>query len=204
MRYFLIILILIVFFNHELSSQSFKSTISAGIVGSQVDGDNFGGYDKIGLYAGLGVRYPMSANIDLGMQISFIQKGSRQNADPANGLYDSYLMRLNYAEIPIFIQGKISKKIYFQAGPTIGYLISAIEKDNYSVITQPSSVPPFRKFEFGLLGAIGYSINDKWSVIVRGQYSMIPIRKTPIIQIWYYNDSLKNNVLVFALNYHFN
>ncbi|MBN2745208.1 MAG: PorT family protein [Bacteroidales bacterium] len=204
MRYIFVITIFLLSVQSRLMAQSFKSTISAGIVGSQVDGDNLGGYDKIGIYAGLGVRYPLSANIDLGMQISFIQKGSRQNADPANGLYDAYLMRLNYAEIPVFIQGKISKKVYFLAGPTLGYLISAIEKDNYSVVTQPSSVPPFRKFEIGILGAFGYQVNDKWSVVVRGQYSMIPIRKTPIIQLWYYNDSLKNNVLVFVLNYHFN
>lgn len=184
--------------------QSFNSGLAFGLVASQVDGDNFGGYNKIGLYGGIFVGHPINDKFDLNMQISFIQKGSRQNASPADGVYTSYLMRLNYAEIPLYFNWKLyQKKLYFQGGLTFGYLINAIEKDEYGVITQSSSVPEFNRFELGILGGFGYNINDKWSFVLRGQYSILPVRNTPLIVLWYFNESLRNNVITTALYYHF-
>lgn len=204
MRLRIHIFILLFFITYLAEAQSFKSGLGFGFVASQVDGDNLSGYDKIGVYGGLFVAYPINDKFDMSMQISFIQKGSRRNAKPSDGLYDSYLMRLNYVEIPVYFNWKLYQdKLYFQAGITFGYLISAVEKDEYGVIYQPSSVPQFREFELGVLGGFSYKINTRWSLGLRSQYSVIPIRKTPIINLSYYNESQNNNLITTALYYNF-
>lgn len=185
-------------------SQNFKAGLSGGIVASQVDGDNLSGYNKIGLYGGIFVSYPITEIIDMTMQISYIQKGSRLNARPADGIYSSYLMRLNYAEIPLYINWKLyQEKLYMQLGFTLGYLINSVEKDEYGIISQASSVPDFRRFEFGVLGGFSYRIHEKWSAGLRGQYSVIPIRKTSLINLLYFSEAQSNNLITISLNYHF-
>ena len=204
MKLKILLLSLLFLFSLPSFGQSFKAGLTAGLVASQVDGDNFGGYDKIGPYGGLMVAYPINDNLDIAMQISFIQKGSRKNAKPSEGDYDSYLMRLNYAEIPLYMHLNIAKeRLYFEGGLTFAYLINAVEKDAYGVIQQATSVPDFRRFEMGILGGFVWMLNEKYSVGIRGQYSLIPIRQTPIIKLWYYNDPLQNNVLVTYLSYYF-
>lgn len=43
-------------------AQDFKPLFIAGVNGSQIDGDTLSGYDKGGLYLGIGLMYEVSKN----------------------------------------------------------------------------------------------------------------------------------------------
>jgi hypothetical protein len=188
----------------SLVGQSFKSGFSLGLVASQVEGDGFGGYNKLGYYGGLMVGYPINDRVEVDMQISVIQKGSRQNARPNDGIFNTFVMRLTYAEVPLYVHYRITKeKLYFNGGFSFGYLINAVERDEYGVIVPDPTVPEFRQFEWAALVGFSYQINDDWSVMIRGQYSLLPIRKAPIIIQWYYNGSQENNVITTSITHHF-
>ena len=185
-------------------SQSFKAGFQFGITATQVDGDNLTGYRKAGLYGGGFVNHAINNGDHLQLEISFIQKGSRKNAKPSDGIYDSYLMRLNYVEIPILYYHQIKKYFSIQAGISTGYLISSTEKDNYGTFVPSPSVPEFRNIELSGLVGMSFRFKEKWDFVFRFSYSLIPIRDTPVMSFAYYNKPQHNNVLVTALQYHFN
>jgi hypothetical protein len=62
--------------------QGFRAGIIAGISATQISGDDLGGFDKAGLVAGGMVSTNISKKLDLAMEITFFQKGSKKNADP--------------------------------------------------------------------------------------------------------------------------
>lgn len=185
-------------------SQSFKAGFQFGVTATQVDGDNLSGYNKAGIYGGGFVNHPIGDRDNLQLEISFIQKGSRKNAKPSDGIYDSYLMRLNYVEVPFLYSHHIKKYFNIHGGISMGYLISSKERDNYGVFVPSPTVPSFRDFELaGLLG-MSFRFKEKWDFVFRFSYSLIPIRDTPILSLAYYNKPQHNNLLITALQYHFN
>lgn len=203
MSKFFRVFIFIILFPLLAVSQSFKAGFQFGVSATQVDGDNLSGYNKAGIYGGAFVNHPIGDRDFLQMEISFIQKGSRKNAKPSDGIYDSYLMRLNYVEVPIFYYHQL-KYFTVHAGISTGYLISSMERDNYGTFTPSPSVPAFRSLEFaGLLG-LSLKFKEKWDFVFRFSYSLIPIRNTPIMSFTYFNRPQHNNVLITALQYHFN
>lgn len=71
---------------------------------SQVDGDTWKGYHKVGYLAGAFVRLELSPRSSFQLEMEYIQKGSRHNVDSANYYDQSYLLRLHYLELPLLYQ----------------------------------------------------------------------------------------------------
>lgn len=98
--------------------------------------------------------------------------------------------RLGYIDIPVLIQLKFVKRVSFQAGPQVGFLVyenSEIEGDEIDLdITSPT---------FGFVGGIEIAFLKKFYTQLRYEYSL-----SKIIQ----NDSLKFSVLSINLGYCFN
>lgn len=155
-------------------AQDFYAGIKAGVATTQVSGDELSGFDKAGLVAGGSVGLPLSKKFDLSMEILYIQKGSRKNADPDNGDYVSYLLRVNYFEIPLIAQWKFSKRFVFEAGPAFGVLLNSYEEDEYGELSQPVE---FNKTEFSLLGGMTVNIVKNFAFNIRYEKSMLPIRE---------------------------
>jgi hypothetical protein len=99
----------------------FHSGIIGGISTSQVDGDNLGGYDKVGIKAGVFVNRNFSKPFSIQMELLFIQKGSRAPVNPDDNSY--FIMRLNYAEVPVMFRYRFSKKIIAEAGASFATLL---------------------------------------------------------------------------------
>jgi len=202
-KYFIAVLFSVILIS-PVYSQNFKAGVQFGITASQVDGDNLTGYNKAGLYGGFFVNHPAGERGDFQLEIDFSQKGSRKNADPANGIYDSYIMRLSYVEVPVFYNYKIKKFMAVHGGLSAGYLIFAKEYDNYGQIDPAtSSAPPFRKLELAALAGLSFNYKENWFLSFRFSYSIIPIRDTPIQPFAYFNKPQHNNLIITALQYRF-
>lgn len=94
-----------------------------GMNASQVDGDTYGGYKKVGLQLGGYAFYRFSERIQLQVEILYSNKGARE-------VEIAYAqVNLNYLDVPILanyrVFGDDSKGLVFQAGLIPSYLMSA-------------------------------------------------------------------------------
>jgi hypothetical protein len=85
-------------------SQSFKGGIMAGLAGSQVDGDTYSGYNRLGFLAGAYVGHDIANKFDWQFELKYIQKGSYKRQNPDAGDLTIYKLRLNYVEVPFTIR----------------------------------------------------------------------------------------------------
>lgn len=161
----------------------------AGLVGglnfTQVDGDGYRGYNKIGFNGG-GIIYlpfgymenmPIDGTLALSMEVSFTQKGSKGKDPIPNTGVLSQDIKLQYAEVPIllnFYRG--SRKSGFGAGFSIGYLATSEELIDNGSGTVLKNALPFRKFDFNFVLAGNVHLYKGFFLSPRFQYSLISVR----------------------------
>jgi hypothetical protein len=194
------LLFLIAVYNGE--AQSFKAGFQFGMTGTQVTGDNLSGYKKLGVYGGIFVNRPISERSSFQLEMSFIQKGSRQNVDPNSDNPSSYLMRLNYLEMPILYRKKIKNRFWFDSGVSFGYLIKSSEyEDGYLFETQ--GLPEFKKYEIAGIVGLNYNINENLHFCFRFSYSILSIRPQAVGYHAHINGGQYNDVLCSSFQYMF-
>jgi opacity protein-like surface antigen len=195
----IIFLFITLFISSYTIAQYFNAGIKAGLVGSQVDGDGFAGYDKLGLDAGLFVNYQLSMRTSLQLEMEFIQKGSSHNPNVEKGDYNQYLMRLSYLQLPLLFQYKLAKNFSVETGPAFGYLLNYYEEsDQWDIISNP-----FRKFSFSWICGLNYAITDSWNANFRVDYSLMGIRQKPAPgdRLIFFQYGQFNNALVISIQY---
>ncbi|MBN8702519.1 MAG: PorT family protein [Bacteroidetes bacterium] len=184
-------------------SKKFHAGIIAGISTSQVDGDSYGGFDKVGPLVGAYVRTNLNSKFDVRFEIIYTQKGSRKNPDTEKGDYTSYLLRLNYIDVPVCLRYRY-KKIYFEGGASYGRLFSFSEQNQAGPVIQ---LYPFEKSDVMFFAGFYYQFAEKWTVAIRRSYSLMPIRKFPFavyspnLMSNFFNKGYYNSLLCLSLNY---
>jgi hypothetical protein len=156
-----------------VQAQRFHGGVMAGGVASQVQGDTYSGFYKLGMYGGAFVALDLGKIHTLQMEMEFIQKGSRDNADPAKGKYDSYLLRVNYIEVPLVYQVRIYKGFSFEAGPAMDVLVSSYEASDDMEI---QNTVPLRPVTLNALAGLSYEILPKLKLDFRFIMSLTSIR----------------------------
>ena len=158
----------------QTHSQKFNGGILAGGLVSQVDGDDWAGYHKLGFMGGGFVSLDLSRHFTLQMEMEYIQKGSRKSADLENPNDFSYLLRLHYLEIPLLVQYTFYKRFQVEAGPAMDVLLGYQEENNGQEV--PNQYP-FRSVTLaGIIGASGY-ITSNLKATFRWNYSLLSLRQ---------------------------
>jgi len=182
-------------------SQRFEGGVLGGLNASQVDGDTYSGYNKPGIVAGGYVQTNLSRTVFVSMELKFAQKGSRHVDSLAIEGQRKYIMRLNYAEMPLYLGIRTSEKISLLAGLSTGYLISGNEYDNYGKFVQADQ-HPFNALDVEVMLGFRFQMTKRLFVDVRGAYSMTPIRKKiPDISLYYWRSNQFNNLLNTTILY---
>lgn len=158
-----------------LTGQPFSGGIKSGLVASQVAGDTYSGYNKAGIDAGVFINLETSRKVSINMEIAFVQKGSRNNENPDVPSSGQYLLRLNYVELPLVLQYKISP-FKIEAGISADFLLNYFEESNYQYI----ELNEWRSVALNSIFGIQYQLNDKWAVGIRSINSTSSIRKNAI------------------------
>jgi hypothetical protein len=182
-------------------SQRFEGGLLGGLNASQVDGDSYKGYHKAGLVLGGYAQTDISRNLFAVMELKFAQKGSRNVDSLAMDGQIKYIMRLTYAEMPIYLWIRTSEKTSIIAGASFGYLISGKEFNDYGEFP-PEDQHPFNSINLEAMIGFRFQITDRLFVDVRGAYSVMPIRdKINNANLYYWRDNQFNNVLNTTLLY---
>ncbi|MCX6245120.1 MAG: porin family protein [Bacteroidetes bacterium] len=158
----------------SLHAQRFNGGLMAGGIVSQVDGDYYGGYNKLGYLGGGFVSLRVSPRSSFQMELEYIQKGSRINSDSTNA-GNTYLMRFHYLEVPVLYQFTFAKKFSFETGPAMDVLLGSREESN-GLETQ-STIPLRNITVTGIIGA-SWFITEHLKVNFRINYSLMSIRQT--------------------------
>ncbi len=194
------------FFWYELSAQKFDGGILAGGLISQVDGDNWSGFTKVGFLAGGFVHLELSPHSSLQLEMEYIQKGSRKPTYYQENDYHSYLLRLHYVEIPILYQFTFLKRFSVEAGPAADILLGYNEEVDESEV--PNKYPLRRVTLSGIVGVSGY-ITKHLKATFRFNYSLLslrqpqPDRRPDVWRKILFEWGQFNNVMSLSLSYQF-
>lgn len=119
--------------------QSFFGGLIIGGNTSQIGGDNRGGYHKLGLTGGAFAGLNITDDLDVQMELKYIQKGSLSNDVENNPLYDPFLIKLDYVDLPIVFSYNLNKInindsnlkwLKLEFGISFDFLISAYQEIN--------------------------------------------------------------------------
>ena len=218
MKKILLVLTAFLLLNNYLKAQSnaidqtFRPVIYASVVGSQVDGDTYGGYSKPGFMLGAGINRQLSKVFEVEFALTFIQKGARHNysldsASRNNPANPFFLSRLNYIEIPLVIRANY-KRFTGELGAAAAYLVN---NPPYVVTNNPTYTDnKYRSFDFSYIVGVGLKLKGNWSVNARFEYSIVTIRPyvTSYAGVFHgtfpqnlFNRGLYNNLLQLGLRY---
>lgn len=195
----LLVLLLSLLASIAAKAQQFNGGFAAGIVGSQVAGDTYSGFNKAGIYAGGWVNLPVKERTAWQMELDYIQKGSRRNPDPKSPDPTYFIMRLGYVELTLIYQYRLRSGLLLEAGPAFSFLLHHFEERDYQSVTNH----PFRLINYNVTLGIAYPLNDRMTAHFRTDNSVRSIRTEPsngnVWRLFEYGQF--NDCLVLSLSY---
>ncbi|HOB77133.1 MAG: outer membrane beta-barrel protein [Bacteroidales bacterium] len=194
---FLILLLISTF----LTAQNFGGGFSIALNGSQVSGDQLSGFDKFGVRTGVFTFYNISEQSKLKLELVFSQKGSRKN--PTSEDPTSFLLKLNYVEIPLLFEYKLPiKHLYVFVGLAGGILTKTKDNiwDENGLVVM---LEPFYKFEFSCLVGFNFNFNESHQMFFELDQSILPIRKHYSGATYYFNRGVYNTVITLGYAFTF-
>tara|TARA_B100000902_G_C27226681_1_gene872580 strand:+ start:424 stop:1041 length:618 start_codon:yes stop_codon:yes gene_type:complete len=189
----------------SIQAQNFDGGIILGLSTSQVGGDDLGGFNKVGLLAGVFANKEISPLLSFQMEMTFIQKGSK---NPTMNDYEHINaevpdISISYIEVPLIVQYHQSNELKIEWGIQTAYLINGYYNDLNGKM--PNLTNPFSNYDIGLLIGVDYQLSNKLSLNTRLSNSIIPIGAEDYNHPTY-NSKRKgkyNSVLSFAIHYNF-
>ena len=195
-----LILLFAVFAGLSLHAQTFKAGATAGFVTTQIDGDGYAGWNKVGVNGGLFVNTELSDKVTAEFQITYVQKGSVRPIDPDNGFFDYYRIRTDYVEVPLLFRFK-GRKFFYDVGPSLGALVRDSEEDLNGITPLPFH--DWKRTELALHVGLGYKITDQFHTHVRYSQSVVPVSNDAYVTRWGLIGGSYHQMIVFALRYQF-
>lgn len=146
-----------------LFGQTFKAGLTGGVTLSQIDGDQLGGFNKLGLQGGIRAAALFSERWQLGIELLYSQQGSRRiNTDNPASIYEK--IHLNMVEAPVLIHFSDWK---FRVGAGLSYARII----NYKIIDYSGAdISEFQLLEpdvFSLVLGVTFNFNEHVGMDVR-------------------------------------
>lgn len=155
------------------NNRALKAGIILGAAFTQVDGDRDAGYSKLGTQSGITAMLPFADNFGVGFEMLYSMKGSRFKFFGDDSLQHTVKLKLNYAEIPVFVQYfDYQGKFTAQAGFSFARSFSASE--DFDGEERPVSlVTNVKDWDFSGIASIGYLFHKNFMLDIRFGYSLV-------------------------------
>lgn len=181
------------------NSSIFKPYLSLGLTSSQISGDQLSGFEQLGFNAALGTEVELGGQWKPSIELQFDQRGSRKNAKPDKGDYESYKLRLNYVQVPL-IMGYLKGKTGIELGLAPGFLLSSSEEDENG--SYPLQSREFDTFDLAGLAGIRYRFHDRWELCTRFEQSIIKVRDHSGSSTFRLNQGQYSSAIQFMIRFH--
>jgi len=183
----------------SVNGQQFNAGIFGGLNVSQVSGDPYQGFNKIGFNAGVFVNRLIEQNFYWQAEIKYGTRGVYEGPTDTNtSLYKS---SYHYVELPLSVHYLFEDKIMLEIGTSPEVLITTIFWDENGIMNK-STYPENRRFGLSVFAGIGYWFNESMMVGFRYTNSAIPFRDPEEWNNSQYRGYF-HNVLSFTLAYKF-
>lgn len=184
----IILTIAVVLTANFVSAQDMKFGVKGGLNLSNVTGDGNPSM-KVGIHFGGFMEYKVSEKFVIQPELLFSTQGAKfEYSDSFEG--ESYSensnYKLSYLNIPIMAKYYVSEKFSLEAGPQIGFLLSAKNDFDYSETFggetfSESGEVDIKEFlnstDFGINFGAGYDLNEKMSLGFRYNLGLTDIEK---------------------------
>ncbi|MBN1117078.1 MAG: PorT family protein [Bacteroidales bacterium] len=191
MKIRILIISAIIFFSLTIKAQRFQGGVLAGINACQIDGDNWSGFNKLGLNFGAFVNTKF--NDEWGGQLEIKYSGKGSSSGPFST--EPQLVSLRYIDIPILATYEIKKDLKIQGGISINYLFSGMY---YAGEWFDDWDYPPTKYETAITCGVNYRYFESFDFNLRYSYSIMPVRTAYSTSSWG-EGAWFNNYLTFAL-----
>lgn len=177
-----------------LTAQNFGGGLLVGFNASQIDGDNFSGFNKAGLSIGGFVDYELTKNVLFQPEIQFDQLGSANMSEP--------LAKMGYITVPLMLNvtlpisiGNSTQEIQFHAGPAVGLLLYGRDGLNIDISDG------LKQYDVRALAGAAYLMN-RVSFAIRYGYSMLSLAKGGRSSFLFPLGGPYHNYVNFSLRFH--
>jgi len=186
--------------------KKFFGSLKVGMVTSQVDGDGFGGFRKVGLTVGPSVFVQLNENWVMNVDLLYTQKGSRDGKQAGSdlGTYIArYKLNINSVDLPLVFNYVHNATYLFGAGLSYSAFISSKEsaEELYSKKTYSSEIYKFNRHSVEAVFQVAAMANKNLMLGIRYQYGLSPIRNFQYIPFGTGNQF--NNYFAFSASYVF-
>lgn len=165
---------------YEEVPRTFYGGLLGGASFSQVDGDAYAGYHKVGINAGGIIYARLGENIAASVEILYSEKGARGHFEKflsRDTIMTDYRIRLRYAEVPIQLNYFDRRRSHFGAGFSYSQLITGEEEVETNFGPIDASAYPFRKADVNFLLTGNLHLVKGLFLNARFQYSLFSVRK---------------------------
>lgn len=197
----LVLLVFLMIVVNSANSQDFDAKIIFGGTFSQVDGDAFGGYNKMGITTGIGIQRELKNHWSAGFELLYSQKGSRKRVDPEDLNPQIFILKFNYLEMPLLVYYKVGH-FNFYGGPSVGYLIKGKRDTGLGFVDLKSD--EVNKMEIATKFGVGYDINENLGFHIAHSSSLLRIGNPYLGGVYLFSrNGLYNRLFMASLSYTF-
>lgn len=135
---------------------------------------------KAGFNAGIFWKLAVAKGFSIQPEVLYSQKGTKTTYDNFIQGDGEYRFNLNYLEVPLLAVVNLGKNFNIQAGPYVGYLLSANVKDmnNDGTINGAADLNEdnFERWDYGVAGGLGFDVSN-FTLGARYNYGLREIGK---------------------------
>ena len=157
----------------SMKGQQINAGFFGGLNVSQVSGDFYKGFNKLGFTAGVFVNSPIEKNFYWQAEIKYGTRGVYEG--PSQGDASLYKSSYHIVELPLSINYLFDEKVMLELGISPEVLITERFWDENGLMAE-SSYPDNRRFGLSVFAGIGYWFNDRMMAGLRYTNSAIPFR----------------------------
>lgn len=206
----LFILSSVFLFNQEIHAQEesgFSGGIRGGMVASEISGDNLGGPNNLGWFAGVFTTRNFSEYSSWMLEIMYIQKGSRSVPNEDNGFFE-YAFELQYVEVPLMIRTDITPytdiryldRLMVYGGLSASFIVESSEKEQGAEV-QPGEVEDFHPVELNLILGVSYPVVNNLDFHFGFSHALTPARPHSGRSMTWFNRGQYNMLWTIGLSY---
>lgn len=175
------------------NAQQTRFGVKGGLnVASFAGGDYWDAKSLVGFHVGAFAEIKVIERLAIQPEILFSTQGAKLES-----AFDTDVdAKLNYINVPVLAKFFITKKFTVEAGPQIGFLVSAKEDGD-------DAKDFYKSTDFGFNLGAGYNFTDDLSVGIRYTIGFSNIADYESEDFDEYLDSPKNSVLALSLAYKF-
>tara|TARA_B100000508_G_C11458086_1_gene277770 strand:+ start:1217 stop:1897 length:681 start_codon:yes stop_codon:yes gene_type:complete len=199
-KYKFFVFVVFLFCLDSADGQNFNVGGIVGVNASQISGDGLAGFNKGGLLLGAYVNADINPKINAQFEIVYSEKGSRKLARNDKGDTESFLLRMNYVEIPLMIRLK-NNKFTYDVGTYYGRLVHLYLEDENGPFEIPEQLNQFKKDDFGALIGINFNFNKHFVMNWRISNSVLAVRKHDSGENFRFNNGMFHTFLSFSMRY---